>query len=439
MFWFGFGKRPEKGDSSEEEEEDDDLHRSTTRSNPKEFIEGQSNNSKPLTIHLVLIHLADLVTQDSNEGIYLDQVLTRVFDHKTASVLSAEEWLQQSTSGTIHNKKFNSPKLAQELSANIRRYVRLSDRYIAWASLLVKRLVFYRAHASILRDSISEQIPPPDFPLVDLPRTEYKKPFIPSPSSSSSRFRKTKREDRYSDTFNYHHRDIEWFPFSISHQFPWIGVAHIETLSGSSTITTTRQNPPFCLGIDIVHMESPNPRLFQNDEEFVEIMGSLTPQERRRLWSYPKQNKFLLYEFYLVWSMKEAYTKALGVGMGLAFDSFGIHLSDVSKDSCVWEMLVNHHHHNENKAPQHGDNKAPKTVTMTSQGEIQFVDGRPSEKWLFSFVVLSAAKADTVRSPNEAPECACICWNPTASDGNSIHIQQLPFADILPMSATQQI
>ena len=43
----------------------------------------------------------------------------------------------------------------------------------------------------------------------------------------------------------------------------------------------------------------------------------------------------ILHEFYIQWSIKEAYTKALGFGMNIDFQSFETEI-DLSSASCIF-------------------------------------------------------------------------------------------------------
>jgi len=107
---------------------------------------------------------------------------------------------------------------------------------------------------------------------VELPRTKYGKPYIPS----------------------------EDYEISLSHQYPYIGIAS----HGSST------NP---VGLDIVVMKEMDIKSFNE---------TFTSNE----WTRINKSADVLKTFYIYWSMKEAYTKALGLGMSLNFNSFDMHL-----------------------------------------------------------------------------------------------------------------
>ncbi|OEU06816.1 hypothetical protein FRACYDRAFT_253111 [Fragilariopsis cylindrus CCMP1102] len=228
----------------------------------------------------------------------------------------------------------------------ILRFIQTQDKYTSFVSLLLK--------------------------IIDLPRTKYKKPYIPLPndywsssSSSSSRMYDNSDEstvkvicaannnnnnEEEENESNSRIQEEDIFSFSISHQFPFVGMAQIAMHHHDSDhdhdhddqkkLMTPLAPPPAAtariVGLDIVTFDDAIiKRLYSNSlDEFLNVFrDSFTKNE----WNIGIQDPTLLSnnnnnnrlkEFYIRWSMKEAYTKAIGIGMGLEFKSFEICLQE---------------------------------------------------------------------------------------------------------------
>ena len=110
----------------------------------------------------------------------------------------------------------------------------------------------------------------------------------------------------------------------MSHQFPFVGIARLPASS---------QKRSLHVGLDFAMYEAPNPKLYATTSEFLIVFKeSFTPSEwgcindssaawfgRRR-----KSDEDSRREFYMRWAVKEAYTKALGFGLGHEFGKFEI-------------------------------------------------------------------------------------------------------------------
>jgi len=77
----------------------------------------------------------------------------------------------------------------------------------------------------------------------------------------------------------------------------------------------TDDAPAFRIGVDIMKVELPQREAFP---QFVKMFSNqLTAVETRIVLSVPQDQG--VRRFFWIWTMKEAYTKALGLGMGFDF------------------------------------------------------------------------------------------------------------------------
>lgn len=367
------------------------------------------------------------------------------------------------------------------LSRQILRYVKNRDRWLALASCLLKSQVYHRivGFAPLADDdddngkqqpqedgAVTTSPPPPPARrralVVELPRSPYNKPFIPLPVR-----RREREEQQYYEAF------------SVSHQWPFAGVAFLDDNDDQMMISSPQQQQQ--VGLDIVVFDPPNDRLYTSVMEFVEVFQSqFTTSEwqeivavgRRR---YGQVNDNMLREFYLRWAVKEAYTKALGKGMHVNFAEFEFRFThrppSSSSSSAEAECDDNNYGLNEESRLEDGlwrwlcsqQSAAiidagfclPLTGTLIDPAVVGIVDddggGSRSitnykSQWQFFFLPLHADDDnDDDRSPYDddddlhrslnkktrrAAGCGCVCVGPLASrrleDGrhsNGIDIQ----------------
>lgn len=259
---------------------------------PLESTEGlelsRSEASESVTkIELVLL---DLRSFDSMTPEDLTNLLDRTFD--SVVCYEAAEYLQ--------NK---SPESSTALSMrkDIERFVRTSDRLLSLGSCLLKNRAFWKT-----LDSQSADNKHPIKPiLVRLPRAMHNKPFLPSKNT-------TKKEDDGS--------------LSVSHQFPFVGAAQRVTCG----------NDELKVGCDIVVQEPLNTRLYATWDDFLEVFRHSFADSEWEIVVEAKTAQTRLHEFLLRWAVKEAYTKALGVGLGFDFASFSVHFE--LPESCAKQL-----------------------------------------------------------------------------------------------------
>lgn len=207
---------------------------------------------------------------------------------------------------------------------NVEKFIKKEDQFLALGSLLLK---------SILCREVIHHIPPGIF--VSLPRTQHGKPYVP----------KKIPEDLSCD-------------ISISHHFPFVG--------GCRFLGEARDGR---LGLDIVTFDVFNDRVCDTYEDFVHIyQESFTSEEYQQICVLSGKER--INEFCLRWAAKEAYTKALGVGLGFDFGSFGISFYASRDETNLWDLLFT------------------KKDRFSLYGEIRKKGEQNSEVWIFTFLPL---------------------------------------------------
>jgi phosphopantetheine--protein transferase-like protein len=252
--------------------------------------------------------------------------------------------------------------LSRSLQAQIFRYFRISDQYQSYLSLLLKSREFYQAYPSYRQRSLGL------FSVIDLPKTREGKPFIPSETGQRSEHE-----------------------FSLSHQYPYIGIARIKGK---------------CIGFDIVILED----LDKNIAE-IDYIRSFQSSFGESEWDSITTSKSKSREFLLRWCMKESYTKAIGLGLGLNFQSFIINLQGAPKH--WWEYVFvsgckEGYHKTLGATICHGKNKR-----------------RGNEDCLFSFIPIFS-DSNIIRG------CASICIPITAKENDiKLNISCLNVDDLI--------
>lgn len=300
-------------------------------------------------VEITLIDLSPDVNEDFHGERFPHVAETALSSCSTASkVLEAKRWSLKKILVCGDDRPLPSLKdVKDRLLGNVHRYIKVPDKYMALTSLLLKSQAFYLTHGSMAQE----------LPIVDLPRTHRGKPFIPTTVCAT--------ED---ETMQY--------PLSVSHQFPFCGMARF-----------LGQPTNRMLGMDIVVFDSFNRELYASVEDFVKVFGeSFTDWEWRRIHS----TNNLLIEFYLRWAMKEAYTKALGLGLHLDFSAFETRLEFVDahgSEDGIWSAIA--------------------STGMHLRGSV-VTNGQDETSWDFYFLPLLTVSENA----GQAKGCACICFGP---------------------------
>jgi phosphopantetheinyl transferase len=371
----------------------------------------------------------------------------------------------------------HSPPLSLSLR-QILRHVKNRDRWLALASYLLKSQVYHRIVGfASLADDYGKQ-PPDDGAvttpaawrraLIELPRSQYNKPFIPLPPA---------RRQREQQQFLFE-------AFSVSHQWPFAGVAFLD--DENNDVPMRSSSPQLQVGFDIVVFDPPNDRLYTSVMEFVEVFQSqFTTTEWQEIVQagrrFGPDDDMLLREFYLRWAVKEAYTKALGKGMHVNFAEFEFRFtthrsSSSSSTSSLAEAACDDNNDNDNRKEESlwledglwrwlcSQQSAaidagiclPLTGTLIDTtaavgivdddggGSNRSTTSNTNSQWQFFFLPLPAENDDDDRPPYDdydvhrslnnktrrAAGCGCVCVGPLArsrlEDGrrrNDINVQ----------------
>ena len=245
-------------------------------------------------IELILVDVSNDVLADIANGssIRFNELVDKCLTHCSsaesfpvcASIVKRTSWFGGKTMERKETIQECQAKLAARLKHSLSSYVRIQDKYLHLTSLLLKSQAFHLAMAT-----------KNDRPIIDLPKSRKGKPYIPGNDS---------------------------FQFSVSHQYPFAGIAQCRT------------NNKTRVGFDIVVFEKLNTILYKSPEEFVEVFQSNFAASE---WNAIQAATHVIQEFYLRWAIKEAYTKAVGDGMSFEFSSFETKLNHV--ETSLWDYV----------------------------------------------------------------------------------------------------
>ena len=357
----------------------------------------------------------------------------------------------QSLSSTKHTQ---CPTLREKVEKSVMRYRRDHDKWTSFTSLLLKSLACYRSidekfggiisstafdiddDATLCMKNLDINETKRKLPIVDLPRTKYNRPYIPQlyNKSTSNSYNSNSHQNGEEESVNENHNS----KMNVSHQYPWVCMVQQQLQSRLSSSATSNSKT---LGLDVVvfnaRLSSYTPTISDFLKSFVD---SFTPWEWKRINSYttcksswrglatckPRSDTSQLREFYLRWAMKEAYTKALGLGLNVEFKEFETCLVgvDIDTDSNndggeegIWCRILKQR--DTNKSQTKGEHQ------LSLIGKVKRI--KPPTKWEyweFIFIPLNfnyvnqSNEASTLQTPTDESSgaCACVCRGPVAKN-----------------------
>ena len=386
----------------------------------------ESTAGEAIEIALSIVDISIEVLDDFN-GTNIPVLVTDVLD--SVSCTTAETFL----SGSSQNGKTRAPffkralgigrhkenseavETAEKIQKQVTRFLRIPDKYVSFTSVLLKSQAFHMTYPSHCNDVISvnegketaesHSASASPLPVTVIPRTPYKKPYIPKRPLSDT---------TTSQNAHNQQEEVNLYPLSISHQFPFVGMARLKL------VDSNHHHPCRPLvGLDIVTFDDYNSKLYNSLADFVHVFHeSFTPWEWTCIQHAFPEGK-MLEEFYLRWAIKESYTKALGVGMGLPFDSFETRLEfavhtgndNGKEDQGIFEWMCRQAVSTNDHSQSNNDNKdGPSTML---KGSVVVNPGTPkatSEPCSFYFKPLWELDVyGSKRSWENVRGCACIC------------------------------
>jgi phosphopantetheinyl transferase len=326
------------------------------------------------------VHIRLLNISDQGDVASRSEHLYRLLDDLVGACYEARDVLRMS------NELAPDDALRKEIT----RFYKINDRYLALASVLLKSRAFF--------ETFPWMMIPKQHTLALLPRTQHRKPYIPVYSIAA-----TQDEDEDSE--------VNVFSFSLSHQWPFVGLARIEYGLEKKDVPLDSKKDlegrsPILVGFDLVVFEDVNRRLYASVEEFVTVFReSFTITEWTQIHSRQEEKSGYLREFYLQWAVKEAYTKALGVGLGFDFTSFQVEWDDANAGGLsLWKTVSSFSAKDNGKGQQENIIELRGTIALVGKNGETLKNQRP-EQWVFAFLPVRATGAEIVGA-------ACACLGP---------------------------
>lgn len=290
-----------------------------------------------VTVELDILDVDDVIQKDQT-GDHLRELVATVFNN--CETADRHFWTIKSRRFSLCRSNDKGPgqgetSLTEKMRTHVNCCIRVTDKYLRLLSVLIKSREFHLAYPTA--HALGEGLP-----IIEIPKSREGKPFIPTQTGQPS---------------NYE--------FSVSHQCPYIGIARSRGVK---------------VGLDIVTFDEINRRLYCNEREFVSAFRSSFAESE---WNLITSSATVLNDFFLRWAMKEAYTKSLGLGMSLEFESFIITLDGVEN---LWDYI------SVNADPENG---------IVLPGLVQHCGQPNSERWSFFFLLIQAKE--------RIKGCACAC------------------------------
>lgn len=370
-----------------------------------------------------------VATTSSSNEVDAESLSKKVLDHLSCrlavDVSDTRRWYHlDKKSASTHTC------LRETLIKSIMRYIKETDRWTAFSSLLLKSIAFHR----YVDPSMSIDTNDKKLPVVDLPRTRFNRPYLPHLGATKEQ---EVRENRDS-------------MMNISHQYPYICMIQTQVTDNNSP----SQIPPCqMIGCDLVIFEANLNEYNPTIPDFLQLfVGSFTSTEWQAIItstssSLPWSDENILKEFYLRWAMKEAYTKALGMGLNVDFDSFEARLIGLDVDCAhvngvwrprdsIWESITTETETNQHGQIQHQYSFLGQVIWMKEPN----VPRPEGEFWVFTFIPLveNGVVENLIQSGDTTTGCVCLCRGPfhdevDASDQHDVFIENLTLSDLIQM------
>jgi phosphopantetheinyl transferase (holo-ACP synthase) len=331
-----------------------------------------------------------------------------------------------STVGRTTESAVSSLSTWEQQKAMIRQYIQPRDQIMCFTSLLLKSCAYYYHHSDQYQHRTSSTPPirtkkhtercTKQRPIAVLPRTQYNQPYIPIVPSPTSTMSASIAASSSSVSY-----------FSISHQFPIVGLVQIvkdrehqdsQQDPQQPIIETNKTVVPMIalmlVGMDIVIFDAHyNRKWYTNHLDFIQlyqdyftvsewdtIVHAATTTTTDKNGNYSSDTSSddddddnMLYEFYIQWSIKEAYTKALGLGMNVNFQSFETDI-DTYRTTTVANSDDGSSNSNKNRPATSVDNN--KINDNTKQRSIKEPPTQSLWQWIKNSVSSSSAPSGIV-------------------------------------------
>mgnify|MGYP003384879827 CR=1 FL=1 len=243
--------------------------------------------------------------------------------------------------------------------ASVQSYVFRKDQERSLLSILLQKYVIKKYLTAVMADSASPQLPAQEEELFHISRTRENKPYLVVTSESVADLVASR-----GDTFNY----------NVSHHGDFVGiVSHTHLL----------------MGMDLVDV-STRASWVDSLKEYIDIYKKqLSDKEVETILTCSTEEKCYTH-FYVLWSLKEAYVKAVGVGIGIDLKKVEFDVTYTSQEvtsaptaaGAVTEYQV---------SPGGRSSSVCGTAVLRLMGELEGHDG-----WQFEFFSLDGKHVMTV-------------------------------------------
>ncbi len=362
----------------------------------------------------------------TSPGIEVDNLSRTVFGYLSCKSALGETPSPRGYSFARRNTSDNS-SLKEKLIKSIMRYLKEPDRWTAFASLMLKSIAFHR-HTD---PNMSVDVAKTSLPVVDLPRTKFNRPYLPQTVAGQTPTRVVDREEV---------EECRESVMNVSHQYPYICMIQKQC---SDPTTTSAQLRYDMIGCDLVTFKAMLNKYSPTVTDFIEsFVGCFTTSEWQAICndasSLPRSDDSILKEFYLRWAMKEAYTKALGVGMNVDFDSFETRLIGHDVDSAnvdgfwkasdgIWGSIIR------DLKQDYSSGRVEHQFTLVGQvirtrEQNSDVQGPKwdGEYWVFTFIPLNDGLCNNSKQSDDTASsgCVCICKGPFNEEADTSNSKQ---------------